>query len=187
MEKRRIKELAKKVAMCLSSIRLIPHLAFYLANKKMVDTDLSVCEAGDRGLLWQLTFHRDFRRLFYKRVGWGGYFLEFLAPAQKDFFINSEMPIGSCCKLTHVHNTHLNAHSIGRNFRLFHNVTIGDSVFPSGTPTIGDNVTVCCGAIIIGDITIGNNVIIAAGAVVTKSVPNNCVVGGVPAKILKRL
>jgi len=33
-------------------------------------------------------------------------------------------------------------------------------------------------------VTIGNNVVIAAGAVVTKDVPDNCVVGGVPAKVM---
>lgn len=31
-------------------------------------------------------------------------------------------------------------------------------------------------------VTIGNNVVVAAGAVVTKDVPDNCIVGGVPAK-----
>ena len=34
-------------------------------------------------------------------------------------------------------------------------------------------------------VTIGNNVVIAAGAVVTHDVPDNCVVGGVPAKKIK--
>ena len=35
--------------------------------------------------------------------------------------------------------------------------------------------------------TIGNNVVVAAGAVVTKDVPDNCVVGGVPAKIIREI
>lgn len=52
-------------------------------------------------------------------------------------------------------------------------VTIGNDVW------IGGNVTILPG------ITIGNNVIVAAGAVVTKDVPDNCVVGGVPARKIK--
>lgn len=46
---------------------------------------------------------------------------------------------------------------------------------------IGGNCTILPG------VTIGNNVVMAAGAVVTKDVPDNCVVAGVPAKIIKKL
>ena len=52
-------------------------------------------------------------------------------------------------------------------------------------PTIGDHVGLGPGVKIIGNITIGNNVFIAANAVVVKDVPDNCIVGGVPAKIIK--
>ncbi len=38
-----------------------------------------------------------------------------------------------------------------------------------------------------GGITIGDGVVIAAGAVVTKDVPANVIVGGVPAKIMKKI
>lgn len=53
--------------------------------------------------------------------------------------------------------------------------------------TIGNNVWICGGVNVLSGVNIGNNVVIAAGAVVTKDVPNNCVIGGVPAKILKKL
>ena len=46
---------------------------------------------------------------------------------------------------------------------------------------MGGNVTVLPG------ITVGNNVVIAAGAFVTKDAPDNCIVGGVPAKIIKKI
>ena len=52
-------------------------------------------------------------------------------------------------------------------------------------PVVGDNVRICSGAIVLGGISIGNNVTIAAGAVVVKSVPDNAVVAGNPAKIVK--
>ena len=64
------------------------------------------------------------------------------------------------------------------------NVTLGGAHLGGLAPKVGDNVVICTGAKLIGNITIGNNVIIGAGAVVVKDVPDNAVVGGVPAKIL---
>ncbi len=52
-------------------------------------------------------------------------------------------------------------------------IHIGKSVW------IGSNSTVCAG------VTIGDHAIVAGGAVVTKDVPANCIVGGVPAKVIK--
>ena len=51
----------------------------------------------------------------------------------------------------------------------------------------GDNVTVYAGAKILGDVRVGNNVIVAANAVVVKDVEDNCIVGGIPAKVIKRI
>lgn len=53
-----------------------------------------------------------------------------------------------------------------------------------GVPTIGNYVYIGAGAKIIGKITIGDNAAIGANAVVTKDVPENAVVVGVPAKII---
>ena len=52
---------------------------------------------------------------------------------------------------------------------------------------IGDDVWIGGNATILPGVHIGNNVVIAAGAVVTKDIPDHCVVGGVPAKIIKTL
>ncbi|MDC7955607.1 sugar O-acetyltransferase [Fusobacterium simiae] len=54
-------------------------------------------------------------------------------------------------------------------------VKIGNDVW------IGGNVTILPG------VNIGNNVIVAAGAIVTKNIPDNCIIGGVPAKIIKNI
>ena len=72
---------------------------------------------------------------------------------------------------------------IGDNVTLYPGVEIGEK--DGGCPTIGDNVFIGAGAKIFGPIKIGNNVTIAANAVVVKDVPDNAVVGGVPAKIIK--
>lgn len=52
---------------------------------------------------------------------------------------------------------------------------------------IGENVWIGAHATITGGVTIGDNSIVAAGSVVTKDIPPNVVMGGVPAKIIKTL
>lgn len=54
-------------------------------------------------------------------------------------------------------------------------VCIGNDVW------IGGNVTILPG------VTIGNNVVVAAGAVITRDIPDDCVVGGVPAKVIRKI
>lgn len=55
------------------------------------------------------------------------------------------------------------------------------------TIVIEDNVWVGGNAVILPGITIGKNAVIAAGSVVTKDVEENCIVGGNPAKVLRKI
>lgn len=88
----------------------------------------------------------------------------------------------------HPYATVINANSIGENFQFRNGLTIGNKNNDnSQVPTIGDNVTVGANVVIIGKINIGNNVIVGAGALVVKDVPNNCVVAGNPARIIREL
>ena len=52
---------------------------------------------------------------------------------------------------------------------------------------IGKNVWIGEGSCILPGVTLGDNVIVGANAVVTHSFPNNCVIAGVPAQIIKKL
>lgn len=52
---------------------------------------------------------------------------------------------------------------------------------------LGKRVWVGSNSTILQGVTIGDNAIIAAGAVVTKDVPANTVVGGVPAKFIRNI
>lgn len=75
---------------------------------------------------------------------------------------------------------------IGVNCTICQQVSIGggNSRFPE-VPVIGNNVYIAKGSIVMGGITIGNNVTIGANAVVTKPIPDNAIVAGVPTKILR--
>lgn len=71
---------------------------------------------------------------------------------------------------------------IGQNCTITQNVTIGSRGL---NPVIGDNVYISPGSKCIGG-KIGSNVIVGANSVVTKEIPDNCVIAGVPAKIISQ-
>ena len=68
-------------------------------------------------------------------------------------------------------------HDLNDRYNLYH----------FGKVTIKENAWICVGAIICPGVTIGKNAIVAAGAVVTKDVPDNVMVGGNPARIIKKI
>jgi serine O-acetyltransferase len=75
---------------------------------------------------------------------------------------------------------------IGSNVNFTHGIMLGQQNRGPlmGSPIVGDRVFIAAGAKIIGRIKLGNGCVIGANAVVTKDVPENAVVGGIPAKVL---
>lgn len=98
-------------------------------------------------------------------------------------FINS-LSIEEGLFIHHGFATIINAKHIGSNCWINQQVTIGSKT-GNETPTIGNHVVICAGAIVIGDISIGDNVVIGAGAVVTKSIPSGETWAGNPAHKIK--
>ena len=81
---------------------------------------------------------------------------------------------------------------IGKNTTIANNVVIVDHDhnvsgigFISEPVTIGYNVWIGANSVILKGVQIGDGAIVAAGSVVTKNVPQNAIVGGVPAKIIR--
>lgn len=76
---------------------------------------------------------------------------------------------------------------IGENATILPMVLFGKKSPGINNPDIyvGDNVYISTGVTVLGPVRIGNNVTIGAGAVVTKDIPDNAVVAGVPARIIK--
>lgn len=77
---------------------------------------------------------------------------------------------------------------IGDNVTMFQGVVLGGTGAAKGKkrhPTVGDNVTIGAGAILLGPITVGHNVKIGAGSVVLCDIPSDATAVGVPAKVVK--
>lgn len=110
----------------------------------------------------------------------------------KNIHIGKGVFINACC--------HFQDHggiTIGDNCQIGHNVvfaTLNHGLAPEDRKTtypapivLGRNVWVGSNVTILQGVNIGDNAIVAAGAVVTKDVPVNTVVGGVPAKPIKKI
>ena len=92
-------------------------------------------------------------------------------------------------------NSTLNCFShieIGDDCGIGDNVTIADSNHhsvngkePVAPVIIGNHVWICSNAMICAGVTIGDGAVVAAGSVVVKDVPAHCMVGGVPANVIK--
>jgi len=71
---------------------------------------------------------------------------------------------------------------IGKRVGIMHNVTIGETP-DGGVPTIGDDVFIGVGAVIIGNVHVGAGAQVAANSLVISDVPPNHVAVGVPARV----
>ena len=171
----------------------IPHLLVYTlgGRKKLIKSDLATyrIKIGRKmpdivTLIFLLHNNVWFRSFFYYRIGpiWT-WLISWYRPGDKSFMIPYHVKIGSGFHQEHAYSTVLNANSIGKNFHCIQGITIGKK--DGKRPVIGDNVSVFAHAIIVGDVKIGNNVTIGAGAVVVKDVPDNAVVVGNPARVIK--
>ena len=101
--------------------------------------------------------------------------------------ISYQTQIGSGLFIGHFGGIIVNPYAvIGKNCNLSQQVTLGKANRgeKKGYPVIGDNVYIGPGAKIVGKIKIGNHVAIGANCVVTKDVPDNGVVVGVPGEVI---
>jgi len=192
-----MKRIIKNVLYVISLIRFIPHLIIYKVHPKreLLKDDrnnwIKVIKHDDafnmKNFFWLLNRLPEYRSVFYWRAGKVSHLFKILARPQQLLFIN--MPtdrVGSGLVMQHGYSTIIEAIKIGKNCQIWHNVTIGTNISNSGNKaTIGDNVKICTGAMVLGNIKIGNNVTIGAATIVLKNIPDNCTVVGNPAMIVK--
>ena len=143
------------------------------------------------GLAYLLLRLREFRSLAYYRVGRTGpawqaaaWVLARLYPPQLALYIDCP-DVGPGLYFEHGFSTVVTAERIGRDCWINQQVTIGYGA-DRRRPVLGDGVGIRAGAIVIGGVTVGSGGHVGAGAVVTRDVPPNTYVAGVPAKVLRR-
>lgn len=102
-------------------------------------------------------------------------------------FIHWDAKIEGGVKIIHATGICIGVAEIGSGTAIFQHVTLGTKATGKVEfPTIGKNCAIYAGAVVVGAVNIGDNVVIAANCVVTKNLMANDIVGGIPAKSLKR-
>lgn len=137
-------------------------------------------------LLKELIGFAEFRSLFLYRIGRIRYLIKYLMPkgaVQLGFDVPREK-LGGGLFIQHGFCTDLSARAIGENCWINQRVTLGYK--GDECPTIGDNVSIGVGAVVLGGVTVGNNVRIGANAIVVHDVPDNCTVCSPAATIVKK-
>lgn len=114
------------------------------------------------------------------------FLLNFLVASFTGIRITPQTEIGPGFIIHNFSSILIDARSIGSNFTVNQGVSVGSGYGNTGKPTIGNNVFLGSGAKVLGPITIGDNVVVAANALADKSIPGNCTVVGVPARIIAR-
>lgn len=187
---------ASKLLVCIVPIIFVLIPCYLLANKKNKDKlkqdikrnweveDLFHSTNNISKLIILLSSSKPFRTIFYLRTAPYSIFIKWIMPGISTF--NMATPsnkIGGGLYIQHGTATGINAKCVGNNLWINQRASIGWT--DKGNPTIGDNVTIGVGAVVLGPITIGNNVKIGANAIVVDDIPDNVTVCSPKAKIIK--
>ena len=143
-----------------------------------------------KSINWYLTYRKEFRNLIQHRFKHpSGTIMSYLhfaiarvlwKPMESLYIYTKD--IGGGLYIQHGFATIISAKKIGKNCRIYQQVTVGYK--GEFAPVLEDNVSVTCGAKVLGGLTMHANSLAAAGAVVVKDVPENAIVAGVPAKVI---
>lgn len=172
-------------------------ITYYLTSQKdNIDKDLDRFRLVHIGsipesnrvyhLLCELIGFSEFRSLFLFRIGRLRHLIKFTMPKginNLSFDVPREK-LGGGLFIQHGYCTDLSARSIGENCWINQKVCLGYQ--GDKCPTIGNNVRIGVGAVVIGGVTIGDNVNIGANAIVVHDVPSNCTVCSPYATIVKQ-
>ncbi len=191
----------KSIIKAIKTLFLFPHfLGFHLTSEKdLIQEDLIAWQKEflhskkiSVGMSFLLLYYPQFRSIFYYRLKSDKRFFirllrHFATILYKPLFslLISTKEIGGGLFIQHGFCTIISAKKIGSNCWINQGVTLGYTNV-TDAPVIGDNVKIYAGAKVLGAVEVGNNCIIGANAVVVKNVEENSIVGGVPARYIKK-
>lgn len=196
MTKRSVIWAWRNTRLVLNIPRLLPHLLFwrFSSNRELIDQDVRRWRDAFLAFLGGISLSRafvtlmvrypEFRPLFYHRIGLSSGLIRFLCPPPDTFQLMCD-DLGPGLIIQHGLGSIIVAKKIGKNCWINQQVTLGGGPRP-GFPTLGDDVRIAPGAKVLGAVRIGDRSIVGANAVVTKDVPPDVTVVGVPAYIMRR-
>lgn len=144
------------------------------------------------GLCWALVYNLPFRAVYQYRIKHHKLLVEIikvLFPNKRQVEITGN--IGGGFVVYHGQCCVIHCKEAGQNFSVFQGVTVGRNPLHTkegvDIPSFGNNVTIYTNSVIAGGIHIGDNVQISAGSIVLENIPDNCIVAGNPAKVIKSM
>lgn len=190
----------KKAILFLNFWRLLIPIIPYLKDKKLREVckiDLERIEYAVPqhdtvlGLCYALLYNMPYRAVYQYRLKDHKaikFLCNFFICNKREIEISGDIMPGLA--IFHGQGCIIHCNSAGKNLSVWQNVTVGRNPSTkdsngSDKPSIGDNVNIYTGSIVAGGISIGKNVDIGAGSVVLKDVPDNCVIAGNPAKVIR--
>jgi serine O-acetyltransferase len=139
---------------------------------------------------WYMYLLRKAAKSSKYSIGWFFFtFLKRIYSYKFGFQIPTTTQIGGGLHIAHFGHLIINGRAkIGKNCNLMPGVIIGQTNRGKlmGCPTIGDEVWIGSGSVIVGNIKIGSNVLIAPNSFVNINVPENSLVVGNPCKIIEK-
>ena len=179
------------VILLISVIRLIPHIILFNIHtkKNIIKYDVerwskwqSIMGNTQYCFIYLMTYYPEFRNLFYYRIGWVCYLINWLCPKMNTLYLHVD-EIGPGLIIQHGFATFVRAKSIGKDCWINQQVTI-DKTNGTDAPTLGDHVMVRAGAIVVGNVHLGNHSQVGINSVVLEDVPEKCTVFGIPARVV---
>ena len=204
------KGFAKEVLEVIRQLNQLDHLVFYddinIETPEKLFSQFPILRTVEQALIYFKTIDNQFtigvgnpvlrKKLYDKFTVLGGQFTTTISPvATIGYYGNTIEPGCNIMSGTVItsdivvkRGTLINLNcTIGHDSVIGEFVELSPGVHISGNCTVGNYSVFGTNASVLPKLTIGKNVIIGAGSVVTKNIPDNCVVVGIPAKIIKEL